>query len=337
MVGGDAMSRYARQITLSEVGGAGQAAIRAAHVLVVGAGGLGAPVLQYLVGAGVGQVTLVDGDVVSLSNLHRQTLFREDDVGQPKVAVAAATLRRLNADCAIVTVVEPLTPTNAQQLVAPCTLVLDCADSFAASYVLSDQCLVAGIPFISASALGFSGYVGGFCAKAPSLRAVFPDLPDRAATCATGGVLGPVVGLIGAAQAQMALGYLIGQSPSPLGQLISFDMQSFRMGGFRFDGAPEPETCLGFIAASDIAVSDFVVELRDDIEAPVPVAHIAQRMTVAQFKQASATPNTGQRAVFACRSGLRAWQAATHLRSYWTGEISLIAMGDVPDTMRLTT
>ena len=331
------MSRYRRQSILPEVGSAGQAAIRTAHVLVIGAGGLGAPVLQYLVGAGVGQVTLVDDDFVSLSNLHRQTLFREDDVGQSKVAVAAATLRRLNADCEIVTVTEALSPVNAQRLVAPCSLVLDCADSFAASYILSDKCFAASIPLISASSLGFSGYVGGFCATAPSLRAVFPDLPERTKTCATGGVLGPVVGLIGAAQAQMALGYLIGQSPSPLGQLISFDMQSYRTGGFRFDGAPEPDTCLGFIVASDISKFDFVVELRDNIEAPVLVAHIAQRMTVAQFKQESITPNVGQRAVFACRSGLRAWQAATHLRSYWTGEISLIAMGEMPDSVKPTT
>ena len=331
------MSRYNRQVILPEVGSAGQAAIRTAHVLVVGAGGLGAPVLQYLVGAGVGHITLVDDDKVSLSNLHRQTLFREDDVGQPKVTVAAATLRRLNADCEIVTVTEALSPVNAQKLIAPCTLVLDCADSFAASYILSDKCLAANIPLISASSLGFSGYVGGFCATAPSLRAVFPDLPERTKTCTTGGVLGPVVGLIGAAQAQMALGHLIGQSPSPLGQLISFDMLAYRTGGFRFDGAPEPETCLGFIAASDITMSDFVVELRDDIEAPVLVAHIAQRMTVAQFKQESTTPHTGQRAVFACRSGLRAWQAATHLRSYWAGEISLIAMGDTSNNMKLTT
>lgn len=331
------MNRYNRQTILPEVGNAGQAAIRRAHVLVVGAGGLGAPVLQYLVGAGVGQVTIVDDDFVSLSNLHRQTLFREDDIGQDKVAVAAATLRRLNADCEIVTVTEALSPVNVQRLVAPCNLVLDCADSFAASYILSDKCFGNSTPLISASSLGFSGYVGGFCATAPSLRAVFPDLPERTQTCATGGVLGPVVGLIGAAQAQMALGHLIGQSPSPLGQLISFDMQSYRTGGFRFDGAPEPKTCLGFIVASDINKSDFVVELRNNIEAPVRVADIAQRMTVAQFKQESITPNVAQRAVFACRSGLRAWQAASHLRSYWTGEISLIAMGEMPDKVKLTT
>ncbi len=334
MAGGNTMSRYTRQTALPEVGAAGQAAMRAAHVLVVGVGGLGAPVLQYLVGAGVGHLTLVDGDLVSLSNLHRQTLFREADVGQPKVAVAAATLRRLNADCQIRTFAWPLTPANAQHLVAPCTLVLDCADSFAASYILSDQCHATGVPLISASALGFTGYAGGFCGTAPSLRAVFPDLPDRAATCATAGVMGPVVGLIGAAQAQMALGHLIGQSPSPLGQLISFDMQTFRTSGFRFDGAPEPDANLGFIAASDIAVSDFVVELRGVVEAPIPVAQTAQRMTVAQFKQARATPNAGQRAVFVCRSGLRSWQAATHLRSYWTGEISLIAIGDTPPIER---
>ncbi|MFT6089415.1 MAG: molybdopterin/thiamine biosynthesis adenylyltransferase [Sulfitobacter sp.] len=338
MAGGDAMSRYIRQETLAEVGKAGQERLRAARALVVGAGGLGAPVLQYLVGAGIGHLTLVDGDHVTLSNLHRQVLFRETDIGQPKVEAAAASLRQLNADCEINTVAQPLDPVNAQQLVAGSTLVLDCADSFAVSYILSDICRAAGIPLISASVLGFAGYVGGFCGTAPSLRAVFPDLPDRAASCATAGVMGPTVGLIGAAQAQMALGCLIGQSPSPLGQLISFDMHSFRTGGFRFDTAPEPDAELRFIAASAITASDFVVELRDETEAPTPVAPFAQRLTVAQFtQQQNAAPNAGARAVFACRSGLRAWQAATHLRSYWAGEISLVAAGDTVQPERQTT
>lgn len=331
------MSRYARQIALPEIGAEGQAALRAARVLVVGVGGLGAPVLQYLVGAGVGHLTLVDGDLVSLSNLHRQTLFREGDVGLLKAEVAVATLGQLNADCELTAISSPLTPENAQHLVAQHTLVLDCADSFAASYTLSDICRSEDIPLISASVLGFAGYVAGFCGAAPSLRAVFPDLPDRAATCATAGVMGPVVGMIGAAQTQMALSVLTSQTPSPLGQLISFDMHSFRTGGFRFDNAPEPEPDFAFIAASHITPSDFVVDLRDVIEAPTPVTQTAQRLTVAQFAQQNPTPNTQQRAVFTCRSGLRAWLAATHLRSYWAGEISLIALGDTPPTERQTT
>ena len=322
------MSRYARQIMLPEVGAAGQSAIRNAHVLVVGAGGLGAPVLQYLVGAGVGTITLVDNDFVSESNLHRQTLFREADVGLAKVDAAAATLRALNSDSSITPINAALDPINAPGLVANCTLVLDCADSFAASYVLSDTCLASGVPLISASVLGFSGYVGGFCGTAPSLRAVFPDLPDRAATCATAGVMGPVVGMIGAAQAQMALGHITGQTPSPLGQLITFDMQTLRTSGFRFDGAPEPHADLDFIAPGHIAPTDFVVELRDSHEAPAPVTGTAQRISVSDFKDQNPHPQANQRAVFACRSGLRAWQAATHLRSYWDGDISLIAMGD---------
>lgn len=328
------MNRYERQMILPEVGTEGQAAIRAARVLVVGVGGLGAPVLQYLVGAGVGHLTLVDGDHVSLSNLHRQTLFRETDIGQPKAEAAAATLRELNGDCTITAIAAPLDPENAKALVAQSTLVLDCADSFAASYTLSDLCHGAGVPLISASALGFAGYVAGFCGTAPSLRAVFPDLPDRAATCATAGVMGPLVGMIGAAQAQMALAVLIGQAPSPLGQLISFDLQNFRTSGFRFDSAPEPHAGLGFIAASQISDNDFVVELRDSIEAPTPVTPTAQRLSVAEFTRNTPIPSPDQRAVFACRSGLRAWNAATHLRSCWAGDISLIALGDTSKNER---
>jgi molybdopterin/thiamine biosynthesis adenylyltransferase len=131
---------------LPEVGAAGQAAIRAAHVLVVGVGGLGAPVLQYLVGAGVGRLTLVDGDHVAASNLHRQTLFRETDIGASKAHVAAVTLRALNEDCIIDIHEVPLDPTNGQALVSQSTLVLDCADSFATSYTVSDLCRVAQVP-----------------------------------------------------------------------------------------------------------------------------------------------------------------------------------------------
>jgi len=331
------MTRYTRQMCLPEVGAAGQAALAATRVLVVGCGGLGAPVLQYLVGAGVGHLTLIDGDKVALSNLHRQTLFREADVDKSKSQAAANTLRALNADCVIEAHDTPVNPSNAPDLVAQSTLVLDCADSFAVSYILSDTCKAARVPLISASVLGFTGYVGGFCGTAPSLRAVFPDLPDRAATCATAGVMGPVVGMIGAAQAQLALGVLIGQTPSPLGQILSFDMRTLRTSGFRFDTAPDPMPDLSFIAASDIATADYVVELRDPAQVAAPVAAHAHRLTVAQVTAQNPTPNTNQRAVFVCRSGLRAWQAATHLRSYWDGKITLIAMGDTPPTERSPT
>ena len=331
------MSRYARQMILPEIGRVGQAALGAASVLVVGIGGLGAPVLQYLVGAGVGRLTLVDGDLVSLSNLHRQPLFREDDIGLAKVSAAATSLKYLNADCQIKPLKTALDPENAAKLVASSTLVLDCADSFAASYILSDTCRALGVPLITASALGFGGYVGGFCGPAPSLRAVFPDLPEHAATCATAGVTGPVVGLIGAAQAQMALAVLIGQKPSPLGQLVRFDLRSFRSSSFRFDDAPEPAVDFTFIAVAQICADDFVIELRGTGEAPTPVTAHAHRLSVAALATTRPRPKPGQRAVLTCRSGLRSWQAATHLRAYWDGEISLIATGDTPPTKRQTT
>ncbi|WP_205963888.1 HesA/MoeB/ThiF family protein [Pseudoruegeria sp. SK021] len=326
------MSRYARQECLPEFGPDGQAALGRAHVLVVGAGGLGCPALQYLAGAGVGTITVVDGDVVSLSNLHRQTLYREDEVGQSKAEAACRHLRRLNSDCELIAVPQPLTPLMAAALVASATLVLDCADSFAVSYTLSDACVQAGVPMISASALGRQGYVGGFCGTAPSLRAVFPDLPSRAATCATAGVMGPVVGMIGAMQAQLALSHLLGFQPAPLGQLVTVDMIQFRTGGFRFDGVDEPETPLGFIGVTEIAPTDFVVDLRGLNEAPVPATPGALRSSVEDFEPQGPRPEPGQRAVMVCRSGLRSWQAARRLQSYWPGTIALVAMGEsAPD------
>lgn len=321
------MTRYARQIALPEFGSVAQARLAAAHVLIVGAGGLAAPVLQYLVGAGVGQITLMDGDRVSLSNLHRQTLFRMQDIGQPKAQIAAMHLAVLNPDCTISAVLEPIDPLNAPRYIAAADLVLDCADSFAASYVLSDICLEQGTPLISASIVGTSGYVGGFCGGAPSLRVLFPDLPDRLGSCDSDGVLGPPVGVIGSLQAQMALAVLAGIKPDPLGQLVTFEAIGHRFGGFRFDGAPEPEEGFGFIAPAEIVPGDWVVDLRAETECG-PALQNAARYTVSDFDDPEMRPQ-GPRAVLACRSGLRSWQAATRLRRYWDGKIALIALGDV--------
>ncbi|MFE3835881.1 ThiF family adenylyltransferase [Pseudogemmobacter sonorensis] len=330
MAAGDGMSRYARQIVLPQIGPGGQARIRAAHALVVGAGGLGVPVVQYLAGAGLGRITLVDPDRVEETNLHRQPIYGAA-IGQPKALAAAAFATTLNPEVRVDPVVGWLTPENAPGLIAAADLVLDCADSFAASYTLSDLCLAARKPLISASVLGLSGHVGGFCGGAPSLRAVFPDLPGDLATCASAGVLGPVVGMFGTLQAQMALAVVTGQQPSPLGLLLRHDMAGFRSAGFRFDDAPEPEAPPHrFIARSALRAGDFLVDLRDTAEAPRPAAPHAQRLRVEDFGPAGPRPAPGQRAVLACRSGLRAWRAADRLRPHWPGEIVLLADTDTP-------
>ncbi|CAM3053820.1 Molybdopterin or thiamine biosynthesis adenylyltransferase [Paracoccus aminovorans] len=322
------MNRYARQMVLPEVGAEGQERIAAAHVLVVGAGGLGVPVLQYLAGAGIGRITLVDPDTVEESNLHRQPLYRMKDIGQPKVRAAALAVARLNPAVEIEALVDRLTPLNAPALIAAADVVLDCADSYAASYTLSDACLAAGKPLISASALGLSGYVGGFCGDrrnggAPSLRALFPDPPDSGQTCATAGVLGPVVGMLGCIQAQMALRLILGTEPSPLGEFVRLD--STRFSQFRFDTAPETYGPR-FVAREEIGSADLVIDLRPEDEAPRKAT--PQALRIPGYGATGPLPEPGRRVVLACRSGLRSWRAADALSRRWDGEITLLALGD---------
>ncbi|WP_120633077.1 HesA/MoeB/ThiF family protein [Ruegeria sp. EL01] len=316
------MNRYARQMILPEVGTEGQTLLSSARVLVVGAGGLAAPVLPLLAGAGVGHLTIMDGDTVSLSNLHRQTLFAEQDCGRSKVDVAADRCRALNSNIEVCALKQALTNTNAASRVSDADLVLDCADSYAASYTLSDTCLELGKPLISASVLALTGYVGGFCGGTPSLRAIFPEAPDSGASCATAGVLGPVVGMLGAMQAQMALNLILGLDPSPLGQMVQFDARTCRSSGFRFDGAAEPNTYFSFISASQLEPNDLIIELRDADEAPDPIHSDAQRMNPEHLKIES---NKDQRLALCCATGLRAWRAAERIQMNWPGEIVLVA------------
>jgi sulfur-carrier protein adenylyltransferase/sulfurtransferase len=317
------MNRYARQMILPQIGPEVQARLGRAHALVVGAGGLGVPVLHYLAGAGVGRMTLVDGDRIAAHNLHRQPLYRTDQAGQPKALAAAAALRALNPEVVIEGRTHWLDPATAPALVGAADVVLDCADTFAASLTLSDCAQALGKPLITASALGMSGYVAGCCGGAPSLRAIFPDLPERGATCATAGVMGPVVGAIGALQAQMALAVLLGLEPGPLGQLVSLDAANWRMGGFRFDTAPEPEAPLPFIARSQIAPDDLLVDLRTEA---APFSPAARHIPPADIH--TLCPPQGARVVLACATGLRAHNAGQMLQTRWPGKIALLALTD---------
>lgn len=317
------MSRYARQEILPEVGAAGQDRLRAAKVLVIGAGGLASSVLPLLAAAGIGRLTIVDGDRVDRSNLHRQTLFAEADQDRPKAEVAAERCRALNSDATVLPLPHALTPDNAASLVEIADVVLDCADSYAVSYTLSDICRGLGKPLISASVLGLSGYVGGFCGSAPSLRAVFPDAPDSGASCATAGVMGPVVAMLGAAQAQMALAVILRLQPDPLGQLLRFDMGTYRTSAFRFDGAAEPGGFFPFIGRETLSERDRIIELRAPDEAPEPIHARAERIAPDSLQDRLDGKN--QRLVLCCATGLRAWRAAEDIHDTWPGEIVLIA------------
>ncbi|WP_420585578.1 HesA/MoeB/ThiF family protein [Ruegeria sp.] len=317
------MTRYARQMILPEVGPEGQAHLSAARVLVVGAGGLAAPVLPLLAGAGVGRITIVDRDTVDQSNLHRQTLFTEADCGLAKASVAADRCRALNHEVEVFVEEQSLTSRNAQSLVKQSDVILDCADSYAVSYTLSDTCLEQGKPLISASVLAMTGYVGGFCGGAPSLRALFPDAPDSGASCASAGVLGPVVGMVGAMQAQMVLNLILGLAPSPLGQMVQYDGRSLRSSSFRFDNAPEPERCFSFVSVEDLTADDQIIELRDHGEAPVLAHPHALRMSPDEVQNIG--PNQGQRLALCCATGLRAWRAAEQIQPNWPGEIVLVS------------
>jgi molybdopterin/thiamine biosynthesis adenylyltransferase/rhodanese-related sulfurtransferase len=320
--------RYVRQTVLPEVGAAGQERLAAATVLIIGAGGLGCAVLPYLAAAGVGRLVLLDPDRVEETNLHRQPLYRMSEIGQLKVEAARTTLLALNPQLAIEARAQSLTPANAPELVAVADLVLDAADSFAATYTLSDECLRQRKVLVSASVLGLSGYVGAFCGGAPSYRAVFPEMPPQVGSCAQSGVLGTAVAVMGTLQAHMTLALLLGLTPSVLGRMTSIDFHSLRVGGFSFLGAPEPaEGAPPFIASADVAARDVVIDLRSLTEAPVSPFAQALRFGVEEVEAHEPQLPRGRRIVLCCRSGVRAWRAARVLQRHGHRELALVALG----------
>lgn len=320
------MSRYDRQMVLPEIGVAGQARLNQSHVLIVGAGGLAATVIPALAGAGIGRMRLMDGDIVSESNLHRQTLFRANDIGQPKVDCATRAVEALNPDVTVEPRRQWLDPQTVDAALDGVDLVIDAADSFAVSYILSDACSLRHLPLISASVLGRQGYVGGFCGDGPCLRSIFPDLPENAQSCASAGVMGPAVAMMGALQAQMAMSVLLDLAPSPVGQLVNIDLVGWHFSSFRFDSAPKYSgPALPFISRAELRDADCVIELRSIEETAQPVTARAIRLNLKAVRDWS--PPHGQRVVLCCRSGLRAWRAARILADQGHRDLALLAAG----------
>ena len=220
------MNRYARQITLPEIGEAGQQKLRDASVLIVGAGGLGSPTSLYLAAAGVGRIGLVDFDRVDLTNLHRQILYGTSDVGTPKLEAASARLRDLNPDVRIETHEARLTSENALDILAAYNVVIDGTDNFATRYLVNDACVLLGKPNVYGSVFRFDGQVSVFATKdGPCYRCLYPEPPPPhlVPNCAEGGVLGVLPGVVGTLQATEAIKLITGVGETLAGRLLLFD------------------------------------------------------------------------------------------------------------------
>ncbi len=202
--------RYQRHVQLGKFGTSGQLALKQARVLIVGAGGLGCPAAQYLGAAGVGHINIVDADTVSRTNLQRQILFNEHDIGKAKAEIAKQRLLANNPHIDVLATCEHLTEANAYHLIHQADLVLDCTDNFTARYLINDTCLQTQTAWLYASVMQFSGQAALFTPKGACFRCLFPQMPQDVADCNSAGVLGVMPGLMATLQVNEAIKYLSG-------------------------------------------------------------------------------------------------------------------------------
>ena len=220
------LERYSRHIILKEIGVKGQKKLLNGSVLIIGAGGLGAPAAMYLAAAGVGKIGIADADVVDLSNLQRQVIHTTADVGRPKVESAAETMRAINPDVEVVTYQQFIDSSNILDLIKDYDFILDGTDNFPAKFLINDACVMADKPFSHAGIMRFSGQLMTVIPhEGPCYRCVFKTMPPKDAipTCKSAGVIGAMSGTIGSLQALEAVKYLTGAGDLLVGKLLTFD------------------------------------------------------------------------------------------------------------------
>ena len=278
---------YSRQVALREVGTQGQARLRAASVLVIGAGGLGVPVLQYLAGAGVGRIGIVDGDRLEPSNLHRQTWYALADCGREKAALAAARVRALNPEVRVETHALRLDAANADRLVNGFDLVLDCSDNFSTKFLLNDVARRTGKPVLFASVYQYEGQlqlVTGDAAT-PCLRCVWPEATrdGLVGNCAEAGVLGPVPGVFGSLQALEALKFLLGLTGLSPGEMLIFDLVTLNTQRLRARRAAD---CVAHQHARDPSAAAAIAQVTLEVEFASLTDAVAQGYTLIDVRDA---------------------------------------------------
>ncbi len=236
------VERYARHLVLREVGGPGQQKLKAARVLIVGAGGLGAPASLYLAAAGVGTLVLIDPDQVDRSNLQRQVLYAEADLGRAKVDAARERLSGINPNVDVAGHTAALTAENAHELVTGFDLVLDGTDDFATRFAVNAACVAAGIPLVSGAIGRWTGQVGVFGSR-PCYRCLVPDIPPEAETCSVVGVVGALAGVIGSMMALEAIKLLVGAGEPLTGRLLIYDALAGQTRTVKIGPDPECPVC----------------------------------------------------------------------------------------------
>src|ERR1051325_1354070 len=280
MLGKEEINRYSRHIILPEIGAEGQEKLKHAKVLVIGAGGLGCPVLQYLVCAGVGTIGIVDGDVVDETNLQRQILFSPVDIGKFKAETAKRKLSALNPHCKLQAANCKLTSPNALEIIKDYDLVIDGSDNFPTRYLINDACVILNKPLVFGSVFKFEGQISVFNYKnGPTYRCLFPEPPQDSPNCSEIGVLGVLPGIIGTLMSGEALKIILGIGELLSGKLFVFDSLTSQTNIISFDKNPVNSEITSLIdyesfcrpksvAVSEISLTDFkkLMEQKENIQ-----------------------------------------------------------------------
>jgi adenylyltransferase/sulfurtransferase len=332
---------YSRQIALPEVGDSGQARLRAASVLVIGAGGLGVPVLQYLASAGVGRIGIVDGDQVEASNLHRQPLFGVADVGRPKADVAAERLARVNQDVRFSVHPGRASADNVDALVAAYDLTVECSDNFKTKFLVNDAAVRGGRPAIFASVYQYEGQLQTYLPSEywPCLRCLWPEAPHDGlvGNCAEAGVLGPVPATLGSLQAMEALKFLLGLQDGATPAVHVFDLLHLhwrtlrarrrkdcdhsRTGQAHRTPALDPVDADRELEFADLAAARAsgltLVDIREAWERQydLPGESIDMHVPLSLLLDGRAALPPGERYLIVCAHGVRSLGLTEHLRS----------------------
>jgi adenylyltransferase/sulfurtransferase len=289
MLSGPEYQRYARQITLPEIGEQGQERLQSARVLIIGAGGLGSPVALYLAAAGVGTLGIVDFDVVDASNLHRQLLHGTGDVGRPKVDSARDRLKDVNPHVVVETHRLTLSSANALELIARYDIVVDASDNFPTRYLVNDACVLSGVPNVYGSVERFEGQVAVFATPSgPCYRCLFREPPPAhlVQTCADAGVFGVMPGLIGMLQATEVIKMITGAGDVLAGRLLVADTRRMRFRTIEVRRDPECPVCGTRTQRSLIDYEAFcgvppAIQARADHPANIDAHTLAQLLTTA--------------------------------------------------------